>query len=75
MSLEYIFGVAVGCYPVKKPFAEIFFNIGADDVDNFAKATSHGVVGRIIKKAFVVWADCSNLFDAAVTASHAGCKD
>ncbi len=56
-------------------FAEIFFEILADDEYDFSESGFDCVVDGIIHDCLAVWAETVELFETAVTAAHAGGKN
>lgn len=54
---------------------EFVFKIAADDEDDFVEAGAEGVEDGVVEDGFAMWTHGVELFEAAVTAAHAGCED
>jgi hypothetical protein len=56
-------------------FAEGLLDVAANDKDHLAETGAQGIEHRVINDDFPVGSDGINLFESAVTASHAGGHD
>ncbi len=59
----------------KDLFAEILFEILAYYKHNLAESGVYGIIDRVVHDCFSVGAEAVELLEAAITASHAGCKN
>ena len=55
--------------------AEVLFEVGPDDEDDFPEAGADGIEDRVVEDGLAGGSHRVDLFQAAVAASHAGSED